>query len=99
MSTTDLNTTLGNYPTTSYLTSNYLTETATNSAISTATQNLVSNTGRSEEHTSELQSHSDLVCRLLLEKKKEKKEKDREVFRVWTSHNDATVQCTVYRAG
>src|SRR5437588_7860538 len=29
--------------------------------------------GRSEEHTSELQSHSDLVCRLLLEKKKKKK--------------------------
>src|SRR5215211_7165309 len=28
--------------------------------------------GRSEEHTSELQSHSDLVCRLLLEKKKNK---------------------------
>src|SRR5260221_5947847 len=27
-------------------------------------------TSRSEEHTSELQSHSDLVCRLLLEKKK-----------------------------
>src|SRR5947207_12233857 len=26
-------------------------------------------TSRSEEHTSELQSHSDLVCRLLLEKK------------------------------
>src|SRR5438034_6553128 len=26
---------------------------------------------RSEEHTSELQSHSDLVCRLLLEKKKD----------------------------
>src|SRR5438132_10551455 len=30
---------------------------------------------RSEEHTSELQSHSDLVCRLLLEKKKKKKKK------------------------
>src|SRR5438132_10344683 len=30
-------------------------------------------TSRSEEHTSELQSHSDLVCRLLLEKKKQKK--------------------------
>src|SRR5436190_14642526 len=30
---------------------------------------------RSEEHTSELQSHSDLVCRLLLEKKKKNKEK------------------------
>src|SRR5947207_12573528 len=29
-------------------------------------------TARSEEHTSELQSHSDLVCRLLLEKKKKK---------------------------
>src|SRR5437588_6428291 len=29
---------------------------------------------RSEEHTSELQSHSDLVCRLLLEKKKTKKD-------------------------
>src|SRR2546428_7538588 len=27
--------------------------------------------GRSEEHTSELQSRSDLVCRLLLEKKKQ----------------------------
>src|SRR5476649_2923068 len=26
--------------------------------------------GRSEEHTSELQSHSDIVCRLLLEKRK-----------------------------
>src|SRR5438132_3372957 len=35
---------------------------------------------RSEEHTSELQSHSDLVCRLLLEKKKKtniiRREKD-----------------------
>src|SRR5438034_6921456 len=30
---------------------------------------------RSEEHTSELQSHSDLVCRLLLEKKKKNRRK------------------------
>src|SRR2546428_968563 len=30
---------------------------------------------RSEEHTSELQSRSDLVCRLLLEKKKKQKER------------------------
>src|SRR5438034_3576151 len=30
---------------------------------------------RSEEHTSELQSHSDLVCRLLLEKKKKYEKK------------------------
>src|SRR5438132_14221407 len=34
---------------------------------------------RSEEHTSELQSHSDLVCRLLLEKKKTT---DRDYLRV-----------------
>src|SRR2546427_3274031 len=32
-------------------------------------------TDRSEEHTSELQSQSNLVCRLLLEKKKNKKHK------------------------
>src|SRR4051812_49717329 len=31
---------------------------------------------RSEEHTSELQSHVNLVCRLLLEKKKKKKKID-----------------------
>src|SRR5437667_5748104 len=31
---------------------------------------------RSEEHTSELQSHHDLVCRLLLEKKKKKIKND-----------------------
>src|SRR2546421_13077184 len=31
---------------------------------------------RSEEHTSELQSRSDLVCRLLLEKKKKKNNKE-----------------------
>src|SRR5438034_5045601 len=36
--------------------------------------------GRSEEHTSELQSHSDLVCRLLLEKKKKKKKKKRRTI-------------------
>src|SRR5260221_10841568 len=35
---------------------------------------------RSEEHTSELQSHSDLVCRLLLEKKKNRP--------AYTSHSD-----------
>src|SRR5260370_15241827 len=31
--------------------------------------------GRSEEHTSELQSHLNLVCRLLLEKKKKSKKR------------------------
>src|SRR2546421_5918057 len=41
-------------------------------------------TVRSEEHTSELQSRSDLVCRLLLEKKKKK-------------HNMKTTQCEQLR--
>src|SRR5438034_4133018 len=40
---------------------------------STFTGVQTASTSRSEEHTSELQSHSDLVCRLLLEKKKNKK--------------------------
>src|SRR5436190_17262247 len=35
-------------------------------------ENRIAQHVRSEEHTSELQSHSDLVCRLLLEKKKNK---------------------------
>src|SRR2546430_4289977 len=34
--------------------------------------------GRSEEHTSELQSQSNLVCRLLLEKKKKTSDNTRE---------------------
>src|SRR5690349_22757152 len=38
---------------------------------------------RSEEHTSELQSRRDLVCRLLLEKKKNKRDNN-------TSYNNAT---------
>src|SRR5438034_2859732 len=38
---------------------------------------------RSEEHTSELQSHSDLVCRLLLEKKKKKKKKRILIDKIW----------------
>src|SRR5438034_1595326 len=46
---------------------------------------------RSEEHTSELQSHSDLVCRLLLEKKKknitkQKKQKKEHHTRVRQQH-------------
>src|SRR5438034_8702331 len=51
---------------------------------------------RSEEHTSELQSHSDLVCRLLLEKKKKKKKKiklkneKQETNKMKTKHKDRT---------
>src|SRR5688572_32312132 len=41
-------------------------------ALELAEKNLRPPGPRSEEHTSELQSQSNLVCRLLLEKKKEK---------------------------
>src|SRR5260370_2791012 len=41
--------------------------------------------GRSEEHTSELQSHLNLVCRLLLEKKKKLKIKTRQQYHDATS--------------
>src|SRR5688572_32588008 len=37
------------------------------------TRRIYRQSGRSEEHTSELQSQSNLVCRLLLEKKKKTK--------------------------
>src|SRR2546430_13355552 len=39
----------------------------------------VSESGRSEEHTSELQSQSNIVCRLLLEKKKKNSTRDMSV--------------------
>src|SRR2546421_5288837 len=42
--------------------------------------------GRSEEHTSELQSRSDLVCRLLLEKKKKTQKQDRSTENKKTSN-------------
>src|SRR5436190_16015729 len=41
-------------------------------AADTSVSHAATSGSRSEEHTSELQSHSDLVCRLLLEKKKPK---------------------------
>src|SRR5688572_31713815 len=43
---------------------------------------------RSEEHTSELQSQSNLVCRLLLEKKKKKKktqQKNKKINKKYTT--------------
>src|SRR5438034_10369002 len=49
--------------------------TAERSCHSSGANDLRVPVSRSEEHTSELQSHSDLVCRLLLEKKKKKKKK------------------------
>src|SRR5205085_8410849 len=47
-------------------------------ALALAARDLHSSTKRSEEHTSELQSQSNLVCRLLLEKKKKKKKKKQQ---------------------
>src|SRR5690349_24088244 len=43
---------------------------------------------RSEEHTSELQSRRDLVCRLLLEKKKKKKNRPEKYggTQIWLTH-------------
>src|SRR5579875_1393431 len=47
---------------------------------------------RSEEHTSELQSHSDLVCRLLLEKKKEDRHVVVEQRRWNTVHSAGSIE-------
>src|SRR2546430_15411331 len=49
-----------------------LTKLTTRPPLRTGTSEVLFRTtgGRSEEHTSELQSQSNLVCRLLLEKKK-----------------------------
>src|SRR2546430_7077233 len=45
-------------------------------------------TVRSEEHTSELQSQSNLVCRLLLEKKKKKQLYDKHsIYTVLSNHD------------
>src|SRR5260370_15537511 len=49
------------------------------------------NVARSEEHTSELQSHLNLVCRLLLEKKKNKKEIDTDMF-CWTAEHHGHIE-------
>src|SRR2546427_1683260 len=46
---------------------------------------------RSEEHTSELQSQSNLVCRLLLEKKKKKRRKKKHDWRT-QKNNTYTVE-------
>src|SRR5690242_20776123 len=45
---------------------------------------------RSEEHTSELQSHVNLVCRLLLEKKKKKNNNYKTTTTTITPYSDIT---------
>src|SRR2546430_13567531 len=49
---------------------------------------------RSEEHTSELQSQSNLVCRLLLEKKKKPQSVSRITTTTWTSRSTTAVTWT-----
>ena len=51
---------------------------------------------RSEEHTSELQSRSDLVCRLLLEKKKKKKYTITNETTTRKHHDPFTTQATQF---
>src|SRR2546428_1243305 len=46
---------------------------AAGTVLDAEVQDVVAQLARSEEHTSELQSRSDLVCRLLLEKKKKQR--------------------------
>src|SRR2546427_5063065 len=46
---------------------------------------------RSEEHTSELQSQSNLVCRLLLEKKKKNTVKIRQYRHTHLTHSDISI--------
>src|SRR2546427_2680260 len=50
---------------------------------------------RSEEHTSELQSQSNLVCRLLLEKKKTKKTKQQS-HKIQQRSTNAHLDTTLY---
>src|SRR5438105_7667527 len=47
---------------------------------------------RSEEHTSELQSRVDLVCRLLLEKKKKKKLKNEDITLEYTNNRTRVIR-------
>src|SRR5260221_7235219 len=55
---------------------------------------------RSEEHTSELQSHSDLVCRLLLEKKKQTACRRRGAWSASTHEREQdTIQMTLVPRG
>src|SRR5256885_6523553 len=55
---------------------------------------LAESSQRSEEHTSELQSPCNLVCRLLLEKKKTKKISNTTTFHTSFNHPAAYFLCT-----
>src|SRR5260221_4724057 len=56
------------------------------------------NPHRSEEHTSELQSHSDLVCRLLLEKKKKKGKTMNHLIKLTVTSEPSNTACMQHAA-
>src|SRR2546430_10126474 len=51
---------------------------------------------RSEEHTSELQSQSNLVCRLLLEKKKKNKQHNNQLYKKLRDVTSSLVETVQY---
>src|SRR5438309_4383813 len=53
--------------------------------------------GRSEEHTSELQSQFHLVCRLLLEKKKNKKKPKQTKYKITDTHYNSEIPKAQHR--
>src|SRR2546430_9879203 len=56
------------------------------SSATTGSETSAGSTNRSEEHTSELQSQSNLVCRLLLEKKKQTRKRIGPQHEIVPSH-------------
>src|SRR2546430_11244683 len=69
----------------------------TTAPVRSATASTSNSNARSEEHTSELQSQSNLVCRLLLEKKKNKINKRMKASVCCTTHhnmNESLKACT-----
>src|SRR5699024_11990386 len=76
--------------TTLFRSNNFLYSSVYHELITTADVMISAVIFRSEEHTSELQSRFDLVCRLLLEKKK--KYKACKVFKKTTGRSDVVVK-------
>src|SRR4051812_49865665 len=61
-----------------------------------ATDRKVRTASRSEEHTSELQSHVNLVCRLLLEKKNNKNTRVSNYDMIDLAASDTTIACSIH---
>src|SRR5688572_32552017 len=73
----------------------YAGNSATSITVQFTATSSIAEVARSEEHTSELQSQSNLVCRLLLEKKKKKKKN--KLYKLKNSHLIASLSiCWTY---